>query len=876
MAAVEPNVRNVQMRSKREVRTILGLACLVAVAVQGTRAGVPTREARVRDSGMNPEYSRWRGESARHLPAPKREGDGPWPMACYRQEVTLPAAVRRAAITLMPSVRFQYWFYVNGETVTAPLPARHLGIRNLDLTPFLRPGANVLAFKGEAVGGCGLTLVAEGIVFCEDGSIVRLKTDTSWCGDYNLPDGWEQPGADVSKLHRLRSLGAPSSETHYLINPPHYGPLDVAPVGMAQPIFDEERAVELAVTVLNMRGPGSPAAGKPAPVLAYEILDELSREPAGSGKVDLAPGSGLDLHGVLRCDPLRAGAYRFRLVLTAGDEELDRRDYEVASVGLIRQRVVAGTHYEEGLDLREVWRVDCTAEPAPGTLVTWRYKHDPPETVVKEGPAGRCRTFEGNPRYASFGYRYKVRTLFVPHLVVIEWPDDAPRAFLAQVFEGTTMVPAKYPYPRGWVKAGFQRGDTGFFSCPEHPVRTDRMRKARFIYWPNEEEASVFVYNAGGDAPAAASRITVSEITSDLPAVRVSDAGDRLIGYHTERGPQSMSAAYYAGPLGALFSLKLAGIDHPEFYRNWYTTTENMIKRMRFSGQNLYVMGHFMYNGVLYPSEKYMFSPNVYSAGDADRDYCGLMLRMFERNGLSLISNMEYTCTKEFLKDLPSAERIRAGAPTWLSVNRRGEVHTGGWNAWVSFHHPKVRESVLTLVEELVALYGGRPAWKGVSFILSRWFGGPIQLSWYKATDDPLDWGYEDCAVARFQADTGVRVPVEPSDPERFGKRCEWLLANARQEWVDWRCREYTELYRQIRDRIVAKRPDLRLHLILGEPGLTYSSRPTRQALALDGHAHDKAKIAAALKGFGIDLEALGSQNIALFPICIINESNTR
>ena len=817
-------------------------------------AQIPTVEERLRDSGRNPENCTWRAQNIRIWPVPKREKDDPPLVACYRYDFTLPAKARQAAMTFFPVPAYRYWVFVNGQLAADAFPPARIirGIRNLDLTRFLRAGRNVLALKGETRSPMGFYLAVEGIVFGQDGSTMRLITDQTWKGGWDLAPGWDDPKTDPSDLPSVSAVPpdrpvawSPNGE----FNPPYYGPIQITSMGMSQPIFDEEKPVDLNITLLNM------GAGKPPSSLTYEIMDEFSRKNIGQGTVALSPKGKLDLVGRVNYRPLPAGAYRFRFILTANSQEVDRRDYEVASVGVIKQRLVEGTHYEEGMDLKEVWSVDCTAEPEPGKFIACDWKGRDAKTVVREGPAGRYRALAENRNYLSLAYRFKVKRLFVPHLVVIEWPDDAPRSFLSHVVEANTMFPKGYYY---YQIGGFQRGDAGWVSVDDHPVRTNQMRKLRFIYWPNEEEAAIHIWNLAltGGAPAAASRITVYEITNDLPALRIADAGDRMIGYHTERGPYTMAATYYAGPIGAFFSYKLAGIDHPEFYRNWYTTTENFIKCMRFSGQNMYLMGHFMYRSVLYPSKRYIFSQNSYPDGDANRDYIGLILRMFERNGMSLISSVEYVNTPDLAAEYPATdEEIRAGAPTLQVVSRTGK--TGGTWGGVNHFHPRVQESVLTIVDELIELYKDYPAWKGINFILSRQVGGPLSPGGWGPNDDPLDWGYGDYTISLFQKETRIKIPVSPKDPERFAKRYEWLMAHAKQKWVDWRCSQYTRIYRNIRDRLVRARPDLKLYLTSGEPLVTFMSRPTKQALDLDGHYDDLSVIRQVVKSFGLDPEAL-------------------
>jgi len=833
-------------------------------------AGIPTFQERLTNSGLDPSGIAWRGENIRKLPLPGYVEGQPLPMICYRKDFTLPAKPRLAAITVMPSVAVNYSISVNGTVVAPVLPAAHNGFRNLDITAYLRAGPNVIGFRGQPIDRSGISLLMDGIVFCADGSTLRLLTDKTWKIGADPGEGWDKIGADIAGLAEVQSLGVERGK-YFFFSPPYYGPIQIKLSGMSQPIFDAEKPVQMDVLLMNAAGSNAPVASSPAgqadappaPVtLEYEIFDEIGRQAATNGAVALKRQGDFDLAGQLACGPLPAGTYQLRLAMHDAAGALERRNYEIAVVGPIQQRLAEGASYTDGMELKEVWSVDCALEPTPGEFITWRYENKPVQTVVRESPLGRYRTLTENVSYAAFGYKFKVRNLFVPHLVEIEWPDDAARRFLAQVYEPTTMIPDEYPFVHGHAIAGYQRADTGFFATREHPVLSNQMRKEYMIYWPNEEQGCVFLYNAdgrGAEAPAAAARIKVSEILNDLPALQVRDAGDHLIGYHTERGPQSMSAAYHAAPLGAMFTMRLAGIDYPEFYRDWYVTAQNMIKRMRFAGQNMYLMGHFMYNGVLYPSKHYIFSPNEYGGADAMRDHAGLILRMFARNDLKLISNIEYTSTREFHKP-PTEDAIRAGAPNYLSVSRFGKVQAKGWLVWVNFYHPEVQASLLTIADELIALYKEYPAWNGISLLLSRWFGGPLQFCWYGAKDDPLDWGYEDYTVELFQRETGITVPVDARDPDRFAKRYDWLMANAQEQWINWRCAQYTALYKKIRDRLVQARPDLKLYLLCFEPTFSYSYRPTKQALDLDGKYDQPDAVQQVLKRFGFDLHALRAE----------------
>lgn len=851
----------------------LGIA--VATLFGGVlHAELPTVEERVAASGLNPEYFTWTPASIRLWPPPSRTNLPP-PQVCYRYDFELPAAPRFAALSMIRGGDVPFAFKVNGQAVIEPMPGRMGSVHKLDLTDLLQAGHNVLTFRSmEQKKRMNAWLRAEGVVFCQDGSSFRLTTGEAWRAGWDLTGDWAEPGASPTNMVPVEVLTARVKRIDAPAYQPYHGPVMVAPARGGQkpdwtelPIFDDDEQVDLYITVMNGRSSvvGNRAATNPVPAtaltLSCSILDEHTREQLGTSTVALAPRGSLDLAGRLKTGPLPQGVYRFRFTLKADGAVVDRRDVEVACVGVFEQPLVDGSSYTDGMELKQVVTIDCTAEPDPEAFIALTHRGDAIETVVKEGAAGRYRTFAEDVHYRNFAYRFKVRNLFVPHLAVIEWPDDADRGILVQVYEGSTMVPYRYKIARPGFRGGFQRGETSIVCTEEHPRRTNKMQKLYIIYWPNEEEESIHVWNtAGGSAPAAASRITIYEIVNGLPALRIRDAGDRMIGYHTERGPATMSASYYAGPLGAMFPYAFAGVEHPEWMRNWYTTTANMIQRMRFSGQNLYLMGHFMYTGTLYPTRHFTFAQNRYSAGDANVDYVSLMLRMFERHELSMVSGIEYVNTPDVLEAASAVsleDVVNKGAPTLFTMNKDASLSAlHGGSAWkgLNYFHPRVQESILTIVDELIELYAGYPAWKGVGFILSRNFG-PMTVANAKH-DHALNYGYEDYTVNLFEKQTGIRVPVEPLDPKRFRKRYDWLLANAKQEWIDWRCAQFTKLFCRFRDRLVKARPDLTLYLMNFEP-----MNFTDEAAQVVGHYDDADAMAAVVKLFGFDVRALRKEN---------------
>ncbi len=841
------------------------LTALICAAALSGAAQIPTTAERWAESAMNTNYCTGRAAAIQAAASVRPDKKQPPVPIGFRKDFTLSAPVRAARITVFPAGIEGYSVCVNGKEALAPAPARVQGYRTVDIAACLRPGSNSFVLRGHSIPGSVVSLVAQGMVYGANGSIFDLVTDASWRGGYNPPDGWDQPATALEALPAVRAVkyfwtyGIP-------INPPYDEPIRVTPQKTSDPIFESEMPIALDIRIMNAAGLAEDSARLQ---LKYDLFDENARrviQPETG--IKLTPDGKLDLAGALSHPGLPPGAYQLRFNLgDSSGEMIYTRIFEIAVVGEIPQVLVQGTNFTDGMELKEVGSIDCGADPAPGDFLAFR-GDDVIETTVTNSPIGRYRTFADNTRYNYMTWKYRIKTLYIPHVVEVEYPDDAPRSTCIQIFEPGTTIP-------GALKAkeyGFQRADAGLTSPREHPTHTGAMRKTHLLYWPNEEQACISFLNLASEAPAAVSRITFYEVLNDLPALRIREpqadtlpGGRHLIGYHSERGPQTMANNFYTGPLGNLFALSLGMNNHIEFYRNWHATTENMIKFMRFAGQNMYLMGHYMYGSTLYPTKRFVYSQNTYQSGDGALDYGALMLRMFERNGMKLISNIQFGCTKEHR--MPTVEEIARGEKPWALVSREGRP--GGWgrdNTWLNWMHPQPQDDLLTVIDELLELYAHYQAYQGICLLLSRQFAGPmIHCPWVGETGDPLDWGYEDYTIALFEQETGINVPGDADDPTRFKKRYDWLTANAREQWIDWRCARITALFGKIRDKIVQARPDLMLYIINAEPFYDWSSGPTRQGVQLQGKYNDAAAHEEVFKAFGLDFRALKhSPNISL------------
>ncbi|NUQ02169.1 MAG: hypothetical protein HUU35_20160, partial [Armatimonadetes bacterium] len=235
--------------------------------------------------------------------------------------------------------------------------------------------------------------------------------------------------------------------------------------------------------------------------------------------------------------------------------------------------------------------------------------------------------------------------------------------------------------------------------------------------------------------------------------------------------------------------------------------TDRLIAYLEACGFNTLYYPAVWYHGPLYPSA---------SQGDSQlgsrphpSDFIRYLLGRFAARGLKLVVTFN-------VHDLPSLaevetreERVRAGAPTPLSVLWNGALKTSGWHGTPGDYNPvdpAVHGAVKTLVQELAERYGDSLAFGGICFHLPRhsllWFG-------------QLEGGYNDLNLARFQEETGVRLELDPADPLRANRAYRQLVGRHREAWLDWRARRLAAQWSEYAGILRQRRADLKLAINL-------------------------------------------------------------
>lgn len=474
--------------------------------------------------------------------------------------------------------------------------------------------------------------------------------------------------------------------------------------------------------------------------------------------------------------------------------------------------------------------IDCTREYPPERYFAAGGAPPVGDIRVVEGPTGRYREAEAKPM-SRFGYRFAIERVGQPHLALIRYPDDK-RRFMC-IMDG-----ACYDLTTG-VLTGWAQ-----------PLSGD-VQEIRQVFWPRWSDCSIVFMTWGEGEPAAAASIEIYEL-DELPALSVpGDPGD---GSRRELGVQ------YEDPCGTGAGEGATSRD------DWL---ERVITYALHSGQKLLVYPLAWYHGPLFPSQREPAGGfDLVVARDRKqylrwtkqpRDWYARLLERFGEEGLEFQGALTLMRLGSLMQQMNvDLDAIRAGAHTinnmlcndhvqegtrdWTGlynvlnfdgIARRlqpgqrvepfsaaalpelayGERSNPAYHAGPIFNplHPVVQDAILAFVRETVERYARYPAFKGISFNMY-----PPTMLWFGS----IHSGYDDHTVGLFERETGIAVPVDPKAPDRFSRRYEFLTHVCRPAWVAWRCRKIRDLFRLIRDAVVAARPDLRVTITLWDETL--------------------------------------------------------
>ncbi len=456
----------------------------------------------------------------------------------------------------------------------------------------------------------------------------------------------------------------------------------------------------------------------------------------------------------------------FRLELSADGQALPAADLPPVEVLVLDTAPQPRTGREPEKQL--LTEIDC-AERAPD------YQGGG-ETRVITKPFGRYREsgttgwlhHMNSEEPSWYAYRAAVPEAGRQYLVELDYPDDQLRTFCFAVREG------------GADRTAFAYPTAGGADCGHEFSLSGRMQTQSLLHWAQTTDLRILVIAPQDGLRAAASRIRIYALSAGLPALDTPAAGGRAFGNWYEEGASFLGV--YGAPDGSLAGAAVAA--------------DRWARSLAYMGGDTLFYTMAIYQFGLYPT-----AYNRNFGGPYSDDQVGAILLRCEKYGQRFLGEFHPEARE---LDWPDLE-CPAGANRAVSAG--GGRRVMSTEPIYSPLHPRNRAWYLGLIGEFVDRYKSSPAMAGVSLRLASWCNPGLN------NFHSLEWGYDDYTVELFGRETGQLPPVDSADPQRAAKRAAWLLANAREEWIAWRCRKITELHRQIVDRVRAARSDLKVYL---------------------------------------------------------------
>ncbi len=444
------------------------------------------------------------------------------------------------------------------------------------------------------------------------------------------------------------------------------------------------------------------------------------------------------------------------------------------------------------LHIRKLTEIDLTKPLGPEQFC------DAGTSRVVTSQVGAYRE-AGEKNFSRFAIRFRIEHPGAPHLFVVHYPDDKERCA-----EVSTYSPSHLD---------MFNAHTGYLTGGEFPV-TMRMMRLPLLVFPRVSEQGLVFTTWEQGKPVAASKVEVYEVEGGLPAAisHSCEYSASMKKRPEENGsiPKRLIGLYFEDPM---LSHCFGVTKGPSVFADFDHTACNLTIYMRYVGFNVLFYPLAWYTGPLYSSQVEDTKKATASNRHPPERFVEILMERLDAIDAKFFGSI-------WLHSLPSLRetavddesKVQQGADTPLCMNKDGQLIKKTFHHFPPMFnpiHPKVKQQVLRLVDEILERYGDHPAFAGISLHLAT----PSLLWW-----GSLDVDYGDHTVSLFERETGIKVLASPTEPQRFTKRHQWLMKHVREKWIDWRCRKIYENIMVIAERVKRKRGDLKLVLAVYTP----------------------------------------------------------
>ncbi|MBN2582090.1 MAG: hypothetical protein JXL80_03410 [Planctomycetes bacterium] len=187
-----------------------------------------------------------------------------------------------------------------------------------------------------------------------------------------------------------------------------------------------------------------------------------------------------------------------------GDVSLDVPD-DATVDAVVARAPSPGNYLDPALKVKLVDFIDCSKAPGEEPHPFIADTH----TRVTRGGMGPYRE-TGTHANSWFAYRFRTGAKQSPHMVIVEYPDDAYR---------TACIFLHEPWMSGKFNSDYH-AEGGYWTGRELPT-SGKFQAIELWLWPTERWPALVVMNHTDTQRAAASRIWIYEVTGGLPAADV-------------------------------------------------------------------------------------------------------------------------------------------------------------------------------------------------------------------------------------------------------------------------------------------------------------------------------------------------------------------
>ena len=740
-----------------------------------------------------------------------------------RKEFVLPAPLRVsgagkvwraiAEVGGVPELRFYgrnkiiHRLYINGREVKRRGAGYLYAAAPVDIAPYLRPGKNCVAFYGYRVGPAGHFpfLFLQSRIIMDNGEQITIQTDNTWKYSPTEEPGWNKPGLDDSKWSPVGVGMTPLNDPSGLGT---YGYLRLKNPARKDLFYTDDSNIEVEVWV--------PAGLKAqAPVLNYTF----SRTDAEGNSIPLKEEaiSNFATKGdslVYRINVGRhpRGVYTIAPKLQVTDGILEERPAEpLVVLRRLNLKQIEGKDYLEGLDLELEDSIDFTnpkdphpwIEAVPGGRGQPAVAVTQPNIVKKKG-----LIYREAPWYFSYRFQFKHPGSF--YLLEVDYPDDAWRDVAVSI---STKHEGMWSNSQSGV--GWQSGGKFYL--------TNKIETLRWIHVADPGVHSVDVFRTIGDVTAAAKAFRVYRIKGDLPAIRA--GSERLHGIHTERCYDTSGIGMNFGigqhktreereEEAKQYSAQQRAVRHLKFLQD---TVERYTQYLKFTGQNTIIMGVYQYTEDNTP----FMHPYEYETARIIPSMKTMLANTLEVNGLTFFAGVEWSQTRHVsLNTFANNAQVAKGADTYWMVDANGRQRYGCTGSTIvpNWAHPAVAPLYKELFAEVAEKFGHLSAFKGVNgFVVATPEAGYYPPLLASDKEHPFAYSYDDQTFRQFEQDSGLKLPIDANDPQRFAKRAQAIQnPTLKKRFVTWRCQKYRDFLAAGLAGLREKRKDLIFPNVLG------------------------------------------------------------